>query len=331
VGVSASNPAHSFSFAQLVSQGIVSPYLALWDPSVNNYRYVQGIVAMMQPNRGYWVQVLTAQDLTLNYPPIWDTFVPGGKAAGSVWTQSAGHWRLNLQAKTNHGQSVDNYVGVATGSGQAKSLQAPMPPQGPTQDLMVSFDGTMAGRPTRMAQTFSDHTGTQQWTMSVQSKSGDYVTLSWPNLSTLPSNMGFWLVDAQSQQSFDMRSRTSVMYRADANLPRRFLVQTSTSGTLPTIGSVSTTAGRISGPVPATGTFGLNYDATVTVSILNSQNNVVAVLLNNKSLSKGNNQVSWNLKNQNGSYVAAGNYQLAIAATVDGNTARKVASVAVTR
>jgi flagellar basal-body rod modification protein FlgD len=143
--------------------------------------------------------------------------------------------------------------------------------------------------------------------------------------------MGFRLVDAQSQQSFDMRSRQSVMFVADGNSTRKFLVQTSTSGTLPTIGNMSTTAGRLTGKVPATGTFGLNYDATVTATILDSQGHVVATLLNNQSLPKGNKTLAWDLKNQNGSYVAVGNYQFAVAATVDGNTARRTASIAVNR
>src|SRR5579862_6787879 len=83
VGVSAANPAQSFGFAALVNQNVLSPFLAYWDPSVNNYRYVQGIQAVLQPNVGYWMQVETSQDLTLNYPPVYDTFVPGGKAAGT--------------------------------------------------------------------------------------------------------------------------------------------------------------------------------------------------------------------------------------------------------
>jgi len=143
VGISASNPAQSFTFASLVAQGVVSPYLAYWDPLTNNYRYVQGIDAVMQPNRGYWIKVLTSQDLTLNFPPVYDTFVPdstwpptgrplpSGRAVAGVggWTQSPDHWRLHIQARSPKGGDPENYVGVSTASGSARLLANPEPPK----------------------------------------------------------------------------------------------------------------------------------------------------------------------------------------------------------
>lgn len=331
VGVSAANPAQSFIFSDLVSQNIVSPYLAYWDSSVNNYRYVQGIAAIMQPNVGYWIKVQTAQDLTLNFPPIWDTFVPGGRAPGSSWAQTGTHWKLNLQGRANHGQDNDNYVGVATGV-QPQDLVIPEAPAGPTQDLTVSIDGAPFGQGTRLAQGLYDHGGQLTWTVYVASKSGGPVTLSWPNMATLPSNVTFRLTDPVTHQSVDMRSRSSIMFTAGANSTRQFTIESSSSGSgQPAIGNVLTAAGRLTGNIPATGSYVLNYDATVTVRVLDNRGSVVTTLVNGAKLRKGTNRLTWNLKDSGGNYVAAGTYQFAISATVNGATSNKLADVVVGR
>lgn len=328
VGVSAANPSRSFTFADLINQNIVSPFLAYWDPSVGNYRYIQGQTAMLQPNTGYWIQILTSQDLTLSYPPVFDVFVPGGKAPSTPdWKQTASHWRVNLQAKANHGQDVENFVGVANGD-QARTLQIAKPPMGPTQDLMLSIGGTIAGHPARMAQSMSDHTGQLQWDVTVQSGGGGPVTLSWPNMSTVPNNISFRLIDKVTRQSIDMRSRTSTTVYMNANSTRQFQVQSSASGsTLPVIGNITTAAGRLGAKIPATVNFSLNYNAQTSVQIVNSQGSVVRVLKDNENLAKGSNSAKWDLKNSSGSYVAAGAYQVVILAGGE----RKPANLAVNR
>jgi hypothetical protein len=333
VGVSAANPAQSFTFASLVSQNVVSPYLAYWDPTVNNYRYVQGITAVLQPNRGYWLKVLTAQDLTLNFPPIFEAFAPGGRpAAEEPWVQTANHWRLKLEGKSTRGQDLENYIGVVTGAGSS-SLQIFEPPQGPTQDVTVSMDGSIANQNARLAQALSNHAGQLEWRVFVQSKSGGNVTLSWPNMSSLPQNLTFRIVDAVTHQSVNMRSLNHLTFTAGANSSREFRVQTVASGAvLPAIGALTATPGKLATNTPVTARFTLNYDATVTVRVLNTQNNVVAVLRNGVELPKGtNNTAVWNLKNSNGQFVAAGLYRIDVQATVDGSTVHKTVTTVVNR
>jgi hypothetical protein len=331
VGVPASNPTQGFSFAQLVSQGIVTPYLAYWDPAVNNYRYAQGIEAMLQPHRGYWIKVQSSQNLTLVWPAVTDTFVPGGRAEdGNSWSQSPSHWRLALQAKTPKGEDQENYLGVATQG--ASQLQIPEPPEGPTQDVTLSFDGAIAGQSTRLAQAMSSKNANQQWKAFVTSKAGGYTTLSWPNLATLPSNMTFKLVDAVTRQAVNMRSRTSVSFMMQPNSTKQFYVQVSSSGAVaPTIGNVSASTGRLRAQTPVAIGYELNYDANVTIRVLDSSNRVVATLVDHVDRMKGSNAATWNLRNSGGFFVLPGNYTVQIQATVDGQTVSKVVTASVLR
>ncbi|HTQ10384.1 MAG TPA: FlgD immunoglobulin-like domain containing protein [Fimbriimonadaceae bacterium] len=332
VGVSAANPALSFSFADLVAQGAVSPYLAYWDTSVSNYRYVQGQAAMLQPNQGYWIRVQTSQNLTLNYPPVYDTFVPGGKASGSSqWVQAANHFRANLVAQSNYGKDTENYVGVATGSDN-RLLQIPKPPMGPggAQDLNVSVDGSNFGQSVPLAQALYSRTGSLSWTVRVQSAHSGPVTLSWPNMATIPNGITFRLVDGVTHQSYDMRKTSQYTFTGSANGTRTFTVQSTSSSTvLPTIASLTTTAGRLTGKVSAGIYYTLNYAAGITLNILDSKGNLVNVLQNNVNESKGNHFLGWNLKTSSGGYVPAGTYE--VQAVAPATNERKETSVTVGR
>jgi hypothetical protein len=335
VGVSASNGGQAYSFADLVSQNVVTPYLAYWDPSVNNYRYVQGIQAMLQPHKGYWIKVLTSQDLTLVFPPVFDTFVPGGRAAnesGGGWNQTSDHWRLNIQAKGTGGTDIENYLGVAVGT-QARVLQIPEPPMGPTQSVSASFDGAIANQNARMAQALSNHAGNLQWKLAVQTKQAGSTVLSWPNMDTLPRNLTFRLTDTVTGQTIDMRSRTSVSYLAAANSTRQFTIQSTGSGVVPpTISTLTAAPGKLANRVPVTGTVKLNVDASTTVRVLDQQGNPVAVVGTGMSYRKGNNYLSWDLKNSSGVYVQAGRYQIAVdTTTADGYMDSKSVTIMVNR
>ena len=197
------------------------------------------------------------------------------------------------------------------------------------------MDGAIAGQNARLAQALSNHGGQLEWRVFVQCKNAGAVTLSWPNMSSLPHNLSFRIVDAVTHQSVNMRSVNHLNYTAAGNSTREFRVQTVASGTtLPVIGAVTGTAGRLATHTPVTARFALNYDATVTVRVRNRQTGqVIAVLRDNVEFPQGpNNTAAWDLKNSNGQYVPAGLYQIVVQATVDGGTpVTKPVTVAVNR
>lgn len=329
VGVPASNPTQGFTFAQLVAQGIVTPYLAYWDPAISNYRFVQGVGAMLHPHRGYWLKVQTAQDLTLVWPGVEDTFVPGGRRpADENWVQSANHWRLMLRAAGATGQDQENYIGVATTG--ADALQIPEPPEGPTQDVTLSLDGAIANQNSRMAQVLSNRNGNLVFKAYVKSKKAGNVTISWPNLATLPSSIAVSLVDPVTNQAVNMRTRTSTQFFAGANSTKQFNIQVSSSApsTQP-LGSVLTANGQLSSLKPVTVTYGLNVDANVQIRVLNSAGTQIATVLAGVNRYQGLNTASWNLRNSKGALVAPGTYMVEVQATVDGVTVKKTASATV--
>ncbi len=287
VGVSAANPGQSFTFAQLVSQGIVSPYLAYYDPEIGSYRYIQGTDAPVQPNRGYWIKVLTSQDLTLSFPALYDLFIPNGggsRPAGSLedWSQSPTHWRVNIQAQQGSTVDAENYVGVVTN--KTNGLQVAEPPMTPNMPMTLTVHDTANSAP--MAQIIRGQNVQQDFFVKVYSKQGGAVKLSWPNMATVPSNVSLFLVNTETGQQLNMRSINQTGIQMHANETKVFKIKASaTSDALPVIKSVSATNGT--SRLPAIVKFALNSPAKVTLEIKNSAGRVVATLLKDQETQAG--------------------------------------------
>jgi len=199
-----------------------------------------------------------------------------------------------------------------------------------TQDLNVTIDGSSVGVRSPLAQALYSRPGQLQWTVHVQSVNAGPVTLSWPNMATIPNGITFKLVDSVTHQSCDMRKTNQYTFQAGGNSMRTFTVQSSSSSTvLPTIASLSSVAGRFTGKVPAGVNYTLNYAAGVTLNILDSHGNVIDVLQNDANMAKGHHYLAWNLKNSSGGYVSAGTYT--VQAVIPATTERANASITVLR
>lgn len=331
VGVSAANGGQSFTFSQLVNQGIVSAFLAYWDADAGTYRYIQGVDAMVQPNRGYWIKVLTSQDLTLSFPAIYDLFVPDGGgfraqvAQGNEWAQSTNHWRLNIQAQRGNQTDEENYVGAV--NGDATLMQIPEPPLGPAQAVNLTVLNA-ANSP--MAQVIRNQNVSQEWPVKLYAKQAGAVTLRWPNMTTVPSNVKLTLVNSATGQSIDMRTLSSVTVNMSANQTRDFKVKSVVNNaTLPTIESVSASNGSVAMNNSPIVKFTLNSAATATVQIKNASGQLVSTLAANQACQAGENIYIWNLRSVRG--ITAGTYSAYVTATVNGQSMSKMATFSVSR
>jgi hypothetical protein len=335
VGVSAANPSQSFTWSQLIGQGVISSALAFWNTSVSvpRYEYIEGLQALMQPKIGYWIFVPSGADVTLNFPAIFTEFLPNSSRSRNTWTQSDKQWRLQVVARTQKAIDDMNYVGVVRTEQDAIKYRIYEPPIAPRQSLSVGIDSVVNGRPVRLAQALNANQGRQQYKVMVETKEAGPVTLTWPNLATLPRNVRLRLVDTASGATRDMRRASGYTFTAEKDALREFRIEATPGLTArAVIGNVvvsSQTRDR-SGPIAITYT--LSSEANTTIRILGGNGREVFTVTRGRADRAGENSVLWALRDNQNRSVAPGSYQVEITAeTTDGERVRRFVPVNVIR
>jgi len=344
IGVPAGDPQHTYKWVNLVSAGFVSQSMAYWDTTANppSYKFISGTDALMQPNLGYWVFV-SDLGLTLEFPPI---FLEGANTAGggaaairtrsvaTPFAQSASQYRLMLAARTTDEIDDQNFVGKAATADAAKTLKIYEPPMGPKQTLGVSIGGDTPTS-TRLAQSLIASTGPLKWTVYVDTKKANQVTMTWPNMSKVPKNVMFKLTDTATGTTRDMRRTSGYTFQADANTTRAFTVEaTQGVASRAIIGNVIVSQpGRSRDPNAAfTISYTLSASATTTVRILGAGGREVYTATRGRADSAGENTATWALRDNANRAVAPGIYRVEIMAeTSDGQRVRKIVPVNVIR
>ena len=226
VGASNTNPTQAYTFADLVKQGLVSGALAYWDTATQNYGFIQKSTDRVEPQKGYWIYVFASQDVVIRYPVIYQTNVRSTSDTAKPWQQTEKQWRLQLAARSKSSADTQNYVGVASSSDNATSLRVYEPPMAPLKTaLSLAVEQPVNGQATRLAQSLNTGGGRQEFTVKVDSREDGPVTVTWPNLSTIPKNVKVTLVDTATNQTRDLRKVSGYTYTAEANLTRTFKVQ----------------------------------------------------------------------------------------------------------
>jgi hypothetical protein len=333
VGVSASNPEQSRTWAQLVSQGIVSSSLAYWVASTQSYKFLQKGTDNLQPNTAYWLYVNTTSDLTLSFPPVFTPGLPNSSRSVD-WTQSDKQWRLNLTARTDRSIDDQNYIGVVPNAETATTLRMMEPPMSPTQEVALSVEGQQGGLPISLAQNLSEKSGKQEFKVSVQAKKDGEVNLTWPNMSTVPKNVRFRLVDTTASTAKDMRSSSGYSYTATAGSTREFKVQVDVGGpAVAVIGNVLVTRSKGRGEgSPFVINYTLSSAASTTIRILGGNGKEVFTVTRGRADAAGQNTAQWNLKDNANRSVAPGSYRMEIVATTpEGDNVRRIVPINVVR
>lgn len=332
------DPEVPLTWIELINNNFVNSALAFWDSSTNSYKYTSSIQDKLMPHQGYWIYVNTFKPLRIIWPPV---YTPGLADSGrSVekdpmeWVQTDKNWRLQLSARTTNAVDASNYVGVASDRKKAEQLslvKPPMPPQGGEVELAVVDE--IKGQPTRMAQSLIDRAGRKEWTVSVRTESAGDVTVTWPNIGTLPKNVRFRLVDEAAGVSKDLRAASGYTFTASEASTRELKLTMEVGGsTRPVIGDVLVTPTGKSGSSPVNITYALSADALVTVRILSGTGKEVFTLSRGRSESAGSNSVTWMLRDSANRAVAPGAYRVEILAeTPSGERVRRVVPINVIR
>jgi hypothetical protein len=332
IGVSGQNNTTSQTFAELVSEGVISGSLAYWDQDTQSYQFTDG-AGRMDPNRGYWIFVNTTQDLVLRFPPIFEPFVVL-RSAGQ-WTQNDRQWRLQLAARTSGALDDQNFVGRVTSAADIKRFEAVEPPVAPIDGAVsVAIRETTKGATRSLSSAFSAATGRSEWTVDVFSKKADTVTLTWPNLSTLPRNLRVRLTDMATGTIRDLRRTSGYTFNTEqADTTRSFKLQIEPGTvTRATIGSVVVSRVGRDRNAPVSVNYTLTGPATTSVRILRADGREVFVASRGRSDQAGPNSVTWNLRDSANRAVPPGTYRVEIVAENDSNErSRRIVPVIVTR
>jgi hypothetical protein len=332
VGVTGANNQQSYSWESLVNQGIISGSLAWWDPDTQSYKYIQGLTEYIQPNRGYWVYVYTVQDFTLSFPPVFEPFLPGSQRSGSGWQQSEQQWRLQLTARNDSSIDDQNFVGKAMNAQSATENRIMDAPLSPVQKVNLSIEQTINGQPARLAQSLLDGNGRKEWTVKVESLEAGSVTLTWPNVASVPRNTRFRLIDTANNLTRDLRQASGYTFTMNEPGTREFKViaEPGTAGAA-VIGNVTVAGGGREVGNTFTISYTLSGAATTQVRVLSAAGREVYAS-RGRADKQGENQFVWTTRDSAGRSVTPGVYRVEILAeTQDGQRVRKVVPINVIR
>jgi hypothetical protein len=338
VGVAKSSNNITFTWKEMVDSGLVNGALAWWDADSNTYRFISGINAELAPNRGYWVYIQDPS-ITINFPPV---FLEGAETRSrsreveETWKNSADQWKLQMVARSGEEMDDQNFLGMTTSTREANALTFFEPPMSPVQNLGLSIGkpastGDTTG--TRMAQAMSDRQSRTEWTVFVQSKTGGQVTVTWPNMATVPKNVRFTLTDPATSTTRDMRRTSGYTFEAAAGTTRELKIQIEPGGvSRALIGNVNIGRSGKDRTAPFNISYTLSGPATTTVRILGAGGKEIFTATRGRADSAGENSVIWAMKDNANRAVAPGTYRVEIVAeTSDGERVRVVRPVNVVR
>jgi len=331
VGVTATNPNQAFTFNQLVQQGIISGSLAYWDQDVQTYKYINGIDAQMIPDRGYWIFVTTQQDVTLSFPVVYEPFA---RAAAKSWTQTDKQWRLQLSARGAKALDDQNFVGKVPTAAVAKDLRSFEPPVAPIKGAVSAYiTDTVDGSQTSLSQDLSEKTGAMSWTFKVDNKDAGPITVTWPNISTVPKGYRFRVTDTATGATRDMRKTSGYTYTAVERTTRTFTIDAVPGvASAPTIGAITVSRTSKDANSPLSIAYTLASDATTTIRILQGNSREVYVPRRNRADKAGQNNVVWNQRDAANRTVPPGVYNVEITAEgADGERVRRIYPVTIIR
>lgn len=336
IGATNANAQQDFVWSDLVSQGFVNGAIGYYNTSTGSYSYLQNGTDLLLANIGYWIYVGVQQPLTLKYPPVYQEFLPNSvRAAVSPWTQTDNQWRLQISAHAAKSVDDQNYIGRVPKASDVIKWQIMKPPVMPAKvaGVSVAIAATVNGKSTRMAQALSTTSARQQYTMTVTTPQAGDVTLTWPNIATIPKTVQVRLVDTANGLTRIMNQTSGYTFTATAGATRTFQVQlqSQTPGRA-TIGYVIATRTSRAVGSPVAINYSLSVAAMTSIQIVNKAGTAIFTVVSGRADSAGTNSVIWNLRDNANRQVAPGTYQVLIeASTPDGQTARRSVPVNVVR
>lgn len=334
LGVSAADPQTSHTFSELVALGFVANYVAYWDPVKGQYVYVDGTTGEFEPGKGYWMNVLTEDPLSLQFPQLGIEGLPDSplkmKPTAPVSKVASSTWKLALKVQDSNSSETAT-LGTGSSTADVNRSRIYKAPASPVQTVSIFTVDTKAKTAANLQQELKPASTHMVWNVSASNANAGAVTISWPEASLVTRSISLKLKDMDNSVVTDMRFAPNYTYQAKGAGIHKFQVIADVFGpTSATIGdiSVSIPAGTAK-PTSVTVNYKLLLDAKTQVNILNSRGDMVATLVNSDQTAGAKTAV-WNLRSGVGTAVPSGSYYVQVLAqTSSGNRAQKTYSFTV--
>ena len=318
----------SLTFADLVSNGYTNGAFAFFDQTNQQYQFITGNAAsQLLPNYGYWIYANFPFDL--QFPPLYELFIRSEKP--TVTPQRFNDWKLQLKAATTGNTDSENYVGVVSNPIEAMKQsvrKAPMQPSSSRDNVLYAY---VSGEGGAMAQSVRTVPGTQSYTYNVYAKKAGPVTISWPNLRAIPSNLKVSVKDNATRKTINARQTSGYTFTAKSASIRTFTVSVVPEKTRIAITSASSSLFRTGGRVQSRISFQATGRGSATIGIYKGSK-FLGTALEEFDIQSGTNTVVWMLNDSKGEALPNGTYTLAIKATGEsGDTTTRTLTTTIRR
>lgn len=308
-----------WTLAEAVARNMLLPTVYSYNPETKQYEWeLTASDTYLDPYMGYWI--LARENCTLMFPPP-NMYSPSEVASSTPATQAAdtSGWKFDVQVAASGLSTVTQSAAVRKRAVNGlDQFDVPQPPPGVKQDvvyLQSAFyaDARALGMPYLM-----DVRGAaemrHEWDLVVKTNAlNTAVTVTWPNLSSLPSSHVATLIDDTTGERRFMRTTTSYTFRTEAQPTERALrivVQPRGASALVVNSIVATQTAQGGAAI----TYSLSADAAVDIRIRNISGIVVGQVAANRAATAGQNSVLWSGRNGRGNKVPSGRYLCEIVA-----------------
>lgn len=313
VGVPGSDNRNAYTYAELTQRGTISGGFAYWDVGTQSYHFIDSAQDMLQPNTGYWVNVLDPLGLTVSYPAVYTPFIPAGTGGINSFPMSKqapvpvkdheAVWSINLIARQGGKLDDSNVFGLASPGTNVVRTRVYEPPISPEKDsISGAFEQTTKKGTIRLAKNLLGADDLRNYNFGLYTKKAGKVTVTWPQITQVSSKYQFTLRDAVTGAKVDMRAANSYSYVASDRTNRNLKISVTVQAA-PLLDSVNVTKTATNAAINYT----VSSDVTTTVKIM-QDGKLIKTIVNGANQSEGAQSTIWNLKVAN-KKVASGWYK----------------------
>ena len=295
------------------------------------------IVFTMDPFRGYWLRTFRPVTLIITAGATQGRATTSKGRATAAANVSGDGWKLQLRAKANDTAASNAYLGVsraATDGYDRYKVQAP--PAATKENVQIAFEHKDWGDKSAAYSMDVRSASATSWEFTVTSNVPNTpITVSWPNITTIPRHDEMQITDLENSQKISLRNRSSLVIPASQNvLTHHYRLDvtkaTRNSLSLTNLAIVQAGAGRATG-MPVSISYQLSRAASVSIKVMQNGRAIRNVTATG-TRDAGANQATWDLKTDNGTSVPANLYTVEVRASdEDGHVVRQVGSIVITR
>jgi hypothetical protein len=302
------HPIRQMSFTEAAYRGLVQPTVFEYDTETGQYTWnmEMGDVTM-NPGRGYWILLYNDMWIFMTYPEI----APSGVPAESGAAEDG--WRADLVLGGAGLADVVRTIGMSSvASDELDVCDIVAPPavdNGAVQMHLVAPDRGAAC----MVELQSSVGAEKNWYLEVaQAQPGQELKLSWPDLSSLPSEYTPILEDLATGVRCYMRTTSGYSFVVGDSGARTLKV------TVRPASQTTALVSQVLAESTSAGNYALNYSLTapaaVDVKIVNISGVPIRQLASASLQEAGSNTVLWNGRSDSGTKVPPGRYLARITA-----------------